>query len=385
MPVSAVVREARGWGSIFRWMARRTCRDKLPSMTILTEPIGSIPRPAWLLEAITGFQAGTISPEKLEDAYAKAVRETIERFEETGSPVITDGEQSKSSFATYPLSGIDNLAPDGVTIPFADGHTRQLPRLTAGPFRYGAHAASFVETARRYAKSPIKQAVISASALSLLYPSQGIAGYSQEAFLADLIGEAEADIRGALDAAQPAVQIDFTEGRLSLKLDPSGNLLRSLIALNNQVLDRFTLQERQRIGVHVCPGGDHDSTHSADVDYAGLLPDLFQLNVGRFYLQMASEPDRKRVLGIVRQLLKPNHVVFIGVIDPINPAVETAEQVRDLVLEAASLLPIAQLGTTDDCGFSPFADDISTAREVAFSKIRARVEGTALAARELGL
>jgi 5-methyltetrahydropteroyltriglutamate--homocysteine methyltransferase len=100
---------------------------------------------------------------------------------------------------------------------------------------------------------------------------------------------------------------------------------------------------------------------------------------------MASEPDRKRVLGIVRQLLKPNHVVFIGVIDPINPAVETAEQVRDLVLEAASLLPIAQLGTTDDCGFSPFADDISTAREVAFSKIRARVEGTALAARELGL
>jgi 5-methyltetrahydropteroyltriglutamate--homocysteine methyltransferase len=354
-------------------------------MTILTEPIGSIPRPAWLLEAITGFQAGTISPEKLEDAYAKAVRETIERFEETGSPVITDGEQSKPSFATYPLSGIDNLAPDGVTIPFADGHTRQLPRLTAGPFRYGAHAASFVETARRYAKSPIKQAVISASALSLLYPSQGIAGYSQEAFLADLIGEAEADIRGALDAGAASVQIDFTEGRLSLKLDPSGNLLRSLIALNNQVLDRFTLQERQRIGVHVCPGGDHDSTHSADVDYAGLLPDLFQLNVGRFYLQMASEPDRKRVLGIVRQLLKPNHVVFIGVIDPINPAVETAEQVRDLVLEAASLLPIAQLGTTDDCGFSPFADDISTAREVAFSKIRARVEGTALAARELGL
>ena len=365
-------------------MASTTGRGRLPSMAILTEPIGSIPRSASLLEAIQSFHAGTSSPEKLEAAYAEALRDTIERFEQTGSPIITDGEQTKPSFATYPLSGLNNLAADGVTIPFADGHVRQLPRLTAGPFRYGVHAASYVEAARRYANSPIKQAVISASALSLLYPSQGIPGYSREAFLSDLIDEAEADIRGALEAGAAIVQIDFTEGRLSLKLDPSGNLLRSFIALNNQVLDRFAPEERQRIGVHVCPGGDHDSTHSADVDYAGLLPDLFQLNVGRFYMQMASEPDRKRVLGIVKQVLKPNHIAFIGVIDPINPAVETAEQVRDRVVEAASILPVAQLGTTDDCGFSPFADDTSTAREVAFSKIQARVEGTALAARQLG-
>ena len=194
-----------------------------------------------------------------------------------------------------------------------------------------------------------------------------------------------ADIRGALDSAAASVQIDFTEGRLSLKLDPSGNLLRNFVALNNQVLDGFTAEERVRIGVHVCPGGDHDSTHSADVDYAGLVPDLFQMNVGRFYLQMASEPDRKRVLRLISELLRPHQVVFVGVIDPINPVVETAVEVRERVLEAASFLPVAQLGTTDDCGFAPFADDTSTARDIAFSKIRARVEGTALAARELGL
>jgi 5-methyltetrahydropteroyltriglutamate--homocysteine methyltransferase len=350
-----------------------------------TEPIGSIPRPPSLLKAIQDFQSSQIGREQLDASYASALEDTISRFEATGSPVITDGEQTKPSFATYPLSGIGNLAPDGVVIPFADGHTRQLPRLTAGPFRYGVHAASFATAARALTKTPLKQAVISASALSLLYPGDGIAGYPREAFIADLINEAEADIRGALDAGADTVQIDFTEGRLSLKLDPTGGLLRSFIALNNQVLDRFTPQEQHRIGVHVCPGGDHDSTHSADVDYAGLLPDLFQMKVGRFYLQMASEPDRKRVLQIVARVLRPSHTVFVGVIDPINPAVETAEQVRDRTLEAAQILPVAQLGTTDDCGFSPFADDTSTAREVAFSKIRARVEGTALAARELGL
>ncbi len=149
-------------------------------------------------------------------------------------------------------------------------------------------------------------------------------------------------------------------------------------------MKRFVPDERRKIGVHVCPGGDRDSTHSADVDYAGLLPDVFKLNVGRFYLQMASEPDKKRVLRIVRQLASPQHLVFIGVIDPINSVIETAAQVRDRVLEAASFLSVKQLGTTDDCGFAPFADDISTARDTAFQKIRARVEGTELAARELG-
>ncbi len=350
---------------------------------IPTEPIGSIPRPPQLIEALTSYHAEKITRDTLDHAYAEALRDTIHHLEHTGSPILTDGEQTKSSFATYPLTGLTNLAPDGVVIPFADGHQRQLPRLTAGPFRYGVHAESFLKAARTYTKRPVKQAVISASALSLLYPAKEIPGYSRESFLADLINEAETDIRGALTAGAASVQIDFTEGRLSLKLDPSGNLLRSFVQLNNQVLERFTAAERQKIGVHVCPGGDHDSTHSADVDYAGLLPDLFKLNVSRFYLQMASEPDKKRILRIIADLTTPQHFVFIGVIDPINPAIETAAQVRDRVLEAASILPIEQLGTTDDCGFAPFADDISTARDTAFQKIRARVEGTELATREL--
>jgi 5-methyltetrahydropteroyltriglutamate--homocysteine methyltransferase len=350
---------------------------------IPTEPIGSIPRPPQLIEALSSYQANKITSDALDHAYTEALRDTIQRLEQTGSLVLTDGEQTKPSFATYPLTGLSNLAPDGVVIPFADGHQRQLPRLTAGPFRYGVHADSFLKAASTFTKRPVKQAVISASALSLLYPSEKIPGYSRESFLADLIDEAEADIRGALAAGAASVQIDFTEGRLSLKLDPSGNLLRSFVQLNNQVLDRFTADERQKIGVHVCPGGDHDSTHSADVDYAGLLPDLFKLNVGRFYLQMASEPDKKRILRIIGDLATPQHIVFIGVIDPIDPAIETAAQVRDRILEAASFLPVEQLGTTDDCGFAPFADDTSTARDTAFQKIRARVEGTELATREL--
>lgn len=358
---------------------------RLARMTIATEPIGSIPRSAELLQTIQAHAAGRASDETLEEAFDGAVRDTVKRFEATGSPIITDGEQRKSSFATYPLEGLTNLAPDGVVIPFKDGHTRQLPRLTRGPFRYGKYAGEYVRRARVVANRPLKQAVISASALSLLYPANGIEGYPREQFIEDLIAEAVADISSALNAGAACVQIDFTEGRLSLKLDPSGALLKSFVDLNNRVLRHFSSAERRRIGVHVCPGGDHDSTHSADVDYAGLLPHLFAMNAGNFYLQLASEADRKRVLRLIAGLLGGEQRVFVGVIDPISPAIETPEQVRDRVLEAASVLPLDRLGSTDDCGFSPFADDVSTARDVAFAKIAARVAGTAMAAAELGL
>jgi 5-methyltetrahydropteroyltriglutamate--homocysteine methyltransferase len=181
------------------------------------------------------------------------------------------------------------------------------------------------------------------------------------------------------------VQIDFTEGRLSIKLDPSGDLLRDFVALNNRVLDRFSADERARIGVHTCPGGDQDSTHSADVPYAALLPDLFAMNVGNVYVMLAGEADRASALELIAEHLRPHQRIFVGVIDPIDPSVESAEDVRDRVLEAAEVLPVDRLGTTDDCGFSPFADDTSTSRDIAFAKITARVEGTRLASAQLGL
>src|SRR2546427_1957146 len=207
-------------------------------MPIPTEPIGSIPRPPELVAGAQRFATGRLSRDQFARLQDAAIRDTIRRFEATESPVITDGEQAKPSFATYPIHGLTNLAPDGVTIPFADGHVRQLPRLTAGPFRYRTYASSYLEEAKRHTRVPLKQAVISASALSLLYPPEGIDGYPRAAFLEDLVREAETDIRRCLQLGAHDVQIDFTEGRLCVKLDPSQQLLESFIELNNRVLSR---------------------------------------------------------------------------------------------------------------------------------------------------
>ena len=217
-------------------------------MKIRTYPVGSVPRPKYLVDALGAYAQQQINENELQQLFDKALKETIQRFEETGSPVITDGEQTKPSFATYPISGIKNLSPNGVVIPFADGHTRQLPKITTGPFHYTTYAEGYLKKAKRLTSLPVKQAVISVSAISLLYPQEGIENYSHEQFINDLVNEAEADIRKCLNAGAHLVQIDFTEGRLALKLDPSKNLLKSFIDLNNKVLSRFSEEERKKIG-----------------------------------------------------------------------------------------------------------------------------------------
>jgi 5-methyltetrahydropteroyltriglutamate--homocysteine methyltransferase len=351
--------------------------------SIPTEPIGSVPRPPALIDAVA-LRGGVDDP-ALEPLFDEAIRRTIARFEETGSPVISDGEQRKyHNFWDYPVQGAANLAPDGFRIPFAAGHTRRMPRLVSGPFRYRRAASAQLQEALRHAHRPVKQAVISPSALSLLYPEEELPGYPRAQFIEDLVTEHVKEVRDCLGLGAHAVQIDFTEGRLAIKLDPTGALLESFIDLNNLALARFTHAERRRLGVHTCPGGDLDSTHSAEVDYAELVPSLLQLNVRHFYIALAGERDRRRVLEVIRKHLRPEQRIFVGVIATIDPRVESAEEVRDRVLEAAEYIPLAQLGTTDDCGFSPFADDRSTSRDVAFAKIAARVRGTELAAAILG-
>ena len=105
----------------------------------------------------------------------------------------------------------------------------------------------------------------------------------------------------------------------------------------------------------------------------------------KFYVELASEPDRERVLEILGEHATGDRRIFVGVTDPIDPRIETPEEVRDRVLEAARFIDPAHLGTTDDCGFSPFGDDTSTSRDTAFAKIQARVTGTAMASSELGV
>jgi methionine synthase II (cobalamin-independent) len=380
-------------------------------MLIPTEPVGSLPRPKKLQEAYAAYDQGKIKKEELEREQDVACLDSIKRMEATGAPIVSDGEQRMSSFATYPLTDTlagtglaEHLAADGQYFAiFTDGHHRQLPRLTGGPFRYKTYAAEFTEKAMKMATKPLKQAVIAPSMLALLYPlDDEVKGYSRDQFLSDLCDECEKDIRQAFQAGAKRVSIDFTEGRLACRNDPRNpwtgrKMLSHFVELNNRVIDRFSAQERKNIGIHTCPGGDCDSTHSADVDYAELLPSMFQMNAGYFLMQLSSEKEKERVYKLVGQHSRKDangvtQVCFIGVINPQNPRVETPQEVCDDLVLASRYIPKERLGSTDDCGFSPFSIDVKpkhgspdVARDIAFEKIKSRVEGTKMASKKLGL
>jgi methionine synthase II (cobalamin-independent) len=386
--------------------------DPRTATGIPTEPVGSLPRPAKLQAAYADYDAGKITREHLEEVQDEAVRDSISKFEATGSPIVSDGEQRASSFATYPIT--DTLAGTGLAdhlsgeggqyfAIFADGHPRQLPRLTGGPFRYKTYAADNLRKSIRYATKPMKQAVIAPSMILLLYPLKDpVPGYSREQFEDDIVGECERDIRQAFDAGAARVSIDFTEGRLATRNDPrnpwtEAGLLGHFVELNNRVLARFTPEERTKIGIHTCPGGDRDSVHSADVPYANLLPEMFKMNAGYFLIQLASERDKDPVYRMIGECLRDDadgvpQLAYIGVINPLNPRVESPEEVRDALVHAANFIPKERLGSTDDCGFSPFSIDEKPnhgspdyAREIAFQKIHNRVEGSTMAAEKLGV
>jgi len=380
-------------------------------MPIPTEPVGSLPRPAKLQAAIAEYDLGRITKEQLSAEQDAAANDSIKRMEATGSPINSDGEQRASSFATYPLT--DTLAGTGLGehldgegqffAIFDDGHHRQLPRLTGGPFRYKTYASEYLKLAMKTATKPLKQAVIAPSMLMLLYPlDTELPDYSRSAFHDDLVDEAEKDIRQCFAAGAKRVSIDFTEGRLSLKKDPRNpwtgrDMLQTFVDLNNRVLNRFTPEERVNIGIHTCPGGDCDSVHSAEVDYTQMLPSMFKMNAGYFLMQLASEKDKERVYKSIGENIRRDangvkQVAFIGVINPLDPRVESAQEVCDDLMLAAKYIPKDQLGATDDCGFSPFSIDVKPkhgspdlARDIAFQKIKARLDGAKMASEKLGI
>ncbi|CAA9513248.1 MAG: 5-methyltetrahydropteroyltriglutamate--homocysteine methyltransferase [uncultured Solirubrobacterales bacterium] len=380
-------------------------------MPIPTELVGSLPRPIKLQEAYQRLDDGEIEFEELQRLQDEAAEDSIKRLEQTGETYVTDGEQRESSFATYPITDTlagtglaDNLAGDGQYFAiFDDGHHRQLPRLTGGPFHYKTYASEFVEKNRQIASKPVKQAVISASMMMLLYPlDEELPDYPREQFLDDVVDEVEKDIRKAFDAGAERVSIDFTEGRLANKNDSRNpwtgrDMLQDFIDLNNRVLERFSAEERKNIGIHTCPGGDMDSVHSREVPYEQLLNHMFELDAGYFLIQCSSEDDREKVYKLVGENSRDDangvpQVCFMGVINPLSPEVETAEQVKEQLVAAAKYIPVERLGATDDCGFSPFSRDEKPshgspdfARDIAMQKISARVEGARMASEELGV
>jgi methionine synthase II (cobalamin-independent) len=343
-------------------------------MPIPTEMVGSLPRPMKLQEAYQAYDDGKIDWEQLKAEQDEAAEDSIRRLEATGVDVVTDGEQRESSFATYPITDTlagtglaDNLAGDGQFFAiFDDGHHRQLPRLTGGPFRYKTYASEFVEKNKKIATRDVKQAVIAPSMLMLLYPlEEEIEGYGASsssptsATKSRRTSASASPRRGArLDRLHrgPARE----QERLAQPVDRQGHAAG--VHRPQQPGHRPLLAEERRTSASTpAPAATCDSVHSKEVPYEKLLSKMFQLNAGYFLIQCASEDDKETVYKLCAQYSREDadgvpQVCFMGVINPLDPEVETPSRCAT-TSDRGQAHPGRAPRATDDCGFTPFSRD----------------------------
>lgn len=124
---------------------------------------------------------------------------------------------------------------------------------------------------------------------------------------------------------------------------------------------------------------------------------MFQMNAGYFLIQLSSEKNKEKVYKEIGETIRKDakgvkQVAFIGVVNPLDPKVETPEHICEDLVAASKYIAKDQLGATDDCGFSPFSIDIKPkhgspdfARDIAFQKIANRVKGVEMASEKLGI
>jgi len=352
---------------------------------IPTTVVGSLPRPPGLIDISKRYQEKPTETNrrKLETAIRAALKENLQRQATVdGLNEISDGEPWKRyGFALYPVQGAEKYFRfgEGITISFEDRHTRRLPLLVKKPTLRESSVGHFREAKAIAKERPLKAAVISASALTLAY-QKDVPGYPKDAFTEDVLNYLEADAKRLLRAGASHVQIDVTEAPIFFQLAGRDGV-REVIDLNNELLGRLP---REKTQVHVCFGSDARSEHSKGVTYQDLWPALADFRTDGLVLQFAGrrEADLDRLDGSV---LGPKTRVYVGAIDVSNTRPETPEAVAAIAQRASKGLGIEHLALTTNCGFSPFGDDPTMPRDVAFAKLEALGAGALHASRGLGL
>ncbi|UJF25120.1 hypothetical protein L0B52_02955 [Suttonella sp. R2A3] len=362
-------------------------------MSIKQTPVGSLPRSAELQAAYAAYADGQLAKSELDRLIEKEIKDVVQTYEQIdGNPIITSGEVEKPNFLTYFLEqGFIKLGEPnpkdkkGFVIDFEGHHSREMAVLQKEqtPFKFAHYSDEWLPVLKKYSNKPFKATVISPSAVSLIYVDE-IEGYSKAQFTEDLVNECAKDIKKAIAAGASEVGLDMTEATYAQKVDSSGALLKQMVGLVNQVCDKLTPQELQAVTLHTCFGADNFTNHNYS-NYAEIYPVLLQSKIQNFHFPFASLGEREfeSILHCIKEYIG-NKFVYLGFVSHLNKEIELPTRIAERIVLASDILGQVP-GVSECCGYSPFCNDLTTTREWAFEKIRARVAGAQLAAKKLGI
>ncbi|HEU5439453.1 MAG TPA: cobalamin-independent methionine synthase II family protein [Ktedonobacterales bacterium] len=331
-------------------------------MTYHSEVIGSLLRPAYLVDARKQLESGELTPADFKVIEDRAVDEAIALQASAGIDVITDGEQRRYAFYGHLVEALDGFDKfGGWAIPFRDESGEELvlkrpvvvERLR---WKRGMCAEEWVYLRSRR-PSAGKVTMLSAQQAAAYYdPEKSKGAYAtRDAYLADIVDFSRREVDELIrlgctyiqiDAPQYAALLDpqMREGYRQRGSDPD-QLIDRCIEMDNAIIDGHP---GITFGIHICRG-NNQSKFYASGDYEPISRIFSQTHFQRFLL----EYDDARAGGFepLRHVPQDRFVVM-GLVTTKKPQLEGAEELRQRIEEAARYFPLDRLALSPQCGFA---------------------------------
>jgi 5-methyltetrahydropteroyltriglutamate--homocysteine methyltransferase len=373
---------------------------------ILTTHTGSLPRPPSLLALLqAGERGGAVDANRLAQEADAAVREIVRRQQEIGIDLINDGEQSKADYSTYikhRLTGFDGdmevhpVSRDARDFPefFAGnraGSTMASRPCCTGPIAWRDKAAVAGDIARfstvlAAAGLPPARGFVTAVSPGQAARFLGNRYYRTHEDYLRALGAVLKFEYDAIVAAGFDLQVDcpdLASGWNNQFAERSLAEFRDIVRLHLEILDEALRDiPPDRIRLHLC-WGNYAGPHNHDIPLADIL-DLV-LGAGASMISFeAANPRHEHEWRAFREIeLPPAKIVIPGVLDSVSNFVEHPRVVADRIIRFTAVVGRDRVIAGTDCGFATFASGGTVHPTVVWAKLRALVEGAAIASNEL--
>jgi 5-methyltetrahydropteroyltriglutamate--homocysteine methyltransferase len=331
-------------------------------MGLKSDVVGSLLRPAYLVEARAASEAGRISAADFKRIEDQAVDEAVRLQEAAGLDVVSDGELRRYAFFGHmieALAGFDRQA--GWAIPFRDERGEQLvfkrPVVVEKlAWRRSMCGEEFAYLRARTSK-PTKVALISAQQAAAYYdPALSSAAYpTRDAYLADVVDfnrrEVEELVRLGctyvqIDAPQYAALLDpeLRAGYVQRGSDPD-RLIDACIEADNAVIGRHP---GVRFGLHICRGNNQSKFYAS----GGYEPIKRVFEKSRFQRFLLEYDDERSGDFEPLRVVPEDREVVLGLVTTKKPRLESVEELRRRIESATKHVPLARLALSPQCGFA---------------------------------
>ena len=376
----------------------RTSSDR-----ILTTHVGSLPRSKAVTDVVFGREQGEEAPDG-DQVISAAVDAVVARQVASGVDVVSDGEMSKISYATYIKDRITGFDGDSDREPPRDLEEypgfleRQATSGGTPTYRrpccigeiavkdmqpVGLDIANFQAAIAKHGPLEGFMNAASPGVIALFQPNRFYADH--ESYLEAIANAMAAEYRAIVDAGL-VLQLDSPDlglGRHMMFKDNTDAEYQALAELHVDALNHALAGiPAERVRLHVC-WGNYEGPHHCDAPLSMVLPIALRANVGALLFESANPRHGHEWRSLADMSIPDDRILIPGVIDSTTNFIEHPELVCERLCRFADIVGRERVIAGTDCGFSTFAGFGAVDPDIVYAKLASLREGADLASRQL--